>query len=164
MKNEKKLNNKGFSLVELIIVIAIMVILVGVLAPVYTRYVESTRKSSDVSAVADIMNAMETVMIERSARQATAPSDIVVSLSDTTITISDGTDTHVNADVAAVVGATYTLKGTWAGATPTGSTITAHWNAGRVEFQTQAAGTAHVIAAYSSALGNKFTPAIAPAS
>ncbi|MCM1143504.1 MAG: prepilin-type N-terminal cleavage/methylation domain-containing protein, partial [Lachnoclostridium sp.] len=37
---KKEMNNKGFSLVELIIVIAIMVILVAVLAPQYLRYVE----------------------------------------------------------------------------------------------------------------------------
>lgn len=33
MKKQKSMGNKGFSLVELIIVIAIMAILVGVLAP-----------------------------------------------------------------------------------------------------------------------------------
>lgn len=43
----KKTNNKGFSLVELIIVIAIMAILVGVLAPQYLKYVEKSRVSSD---------------------------------------------------------------------------------------------------------------------
>ena len=37
---KKKMDNKGFSLVELIIVIAIMVILVAVLAPQYLKYVE----------------------------------------------------------------------------------------------------------------------------
>ena len=45
----KKMNNKGFSLVELIVVIAIMVVLVAVLAPVFTKYVEQSRRSTDVT-------------------------------------------------------------------------------------------------------------------
>jgi prepilin-type N-terminal cleavage/methylation domain-containing protein len=43
----KKTNNKGFSLVELIIFIAIMAILIGVLAPQYIKYVERSRESAD---------------------------------------------------------------------------------------------------------------------
>ena len=46
-KKQKSLTNKGFSLVELIIVIAIMAVLVGVLAPQFLKYVEQSRNSTD---------------------------------------------------------------------------------------------------------------------
>ncbi len=58
MKTKK---NAGFSLVELIVVIAIMAVLVGVLAPAYLKYVEKSRKSSDISAFSDIINASTNV-------------------------------------------------------------------------------------------------------
>ncbi|MBD5519727.1 MAG: type II secretion system protein [Lachnospiraceae bacterium] len=58
---KKEMNNKGFSLVELIIVIAIMVILIAVLAPQYLRYVEKSRVSSDQNTVVEYINAMQTV-------------------------------------------------------------------------------------------------------
>ena len=43
----KKMNNKGFSLVELIIVIAIMAILVGVVGTQVIPYLENSRKAKD---------------------------------------------------------------------------------------------------------------------
>ena len=58
---KKEMNNKGFSLVELIIVIAIMVILIAVLAPQYLRYVEKSRVSSDQNTVVEYINAMQTI-------------------------------------------------------------------------------------------------------
>ena len=43
MKRTKR-NNKGFSLVELIIVIAIMAILAGVLAPQFVKYIQNAQQ------------------------------------------------------------------------------------------------------------------------
>lgn len=51
------MNNKGFSLVELIIVIAIMAVLMGVLAPQLLKYVESSRLQSDLTAMSEVENA-----------------------------------------------------------------------------------------------------------
>lgn len=54
----KKTNNKGFSLVELIVVIAIMAVLIGVLAPTFTKYVEQSRRSTDIQNAEAIKTAM----------------------------------------------------------------------------------------------------------
>lgn len=54
---KKKMNNKGFSLVELIIVIAIMAVLIGILAPQFLRYVERSRLQKDNTAISEIANA-----------------------------------------------------------------------------------------------------------
>lgn len=59
MKKEN-MNDKGFSLVELIIVIAIMAILIVVLAPQYLRYVERSRNSTDMQNARTLMTAAET--------------------------------------------------------------------------------------------------------
>ena len=58
-KKQKSLTNKGFSLVELIIVIAIMAVLVGVLAPQYIKYVERSRESADIDNAQAVISAIQ---------------------------------------------------------------------------------------------------------
>lgn len=55
---KKEMNNKGFSLVELIIVIAIMAVLVGVLAPQYLKYVSNSKVSTDITNAGNINTAV----------------------------------------------------------------------------------------------------------
>ncbi len=52
-------NDKGFSLVELIIVITIMAVIVGILAPQFVRYVEQSRESKDLQNIEEIKKAVE---------------------------------------------------------------------------------------------------------
>lgn len=82
----KKMNNKGFSLVELIIVIAIMAVLMGVLAPQLLKYVEDSRVQTDLSAMAEVENAVK----------------IALSVEDVYNSVSDGTTVTIqnNAQVA----------------------------------------------------------------
>lgn len=53
------MKNKGFSLVELIIVIAIMAALIGVIAPVYLQYVEKTKRTTDCTNVGMVLDSCE---------------------------------------------------------------------------------------------------------
>jgi len=59
-------NNKGFSLVELIIVIAIMAILVGVMAPQLIKYIEKTNVSNDTQICDTVRTAVQTAMMDPS--------------------------------------------------------------------------------------------------
>ena len=59
-------NNKGFSLVELIIVIAIMAILVGVMAPQLIKYIEKTNVSSDTQLCDTVKTAITNAMMDPS--------------------------------------------------------------------------------------------------
>lgn len=57
-------SNGGFSLVELIVVIAIMAILVGVAVPVYSSYIEKANKAKDEQLLGEINSAFNVACVE----------------------------------------------------------------------------------------------------
>ncbi|MBQ7065628.1 MAG: prepilin-type N-terminal cleavage/methylation domain-containing protein [Lachnospiraceae bacterium] len=73
----KKTNNKGFSLVELIIVVAIMAILIGVLAPQYIKYVEKSRVSADEDTMDSLTKAVQTAVTDDDYYQEIATGDTI---------------------------------------------------------------------------------------
>ncbi len=60
----KRKNNKGFTLVELIIVVAIIAALAGVLAPQYLRYVDRAKEAVDIQVAASLMDAAVSAIID----------------------------------------------------------------------------------------------------
>ncbi len=74
----KKTNNKGFSLVELIIVVAIMAILIGVLAPQYIKYVERSRVAADENIADSVMNAVQSALADEDYEASIAAGETVV--------------------------------------------------------------------------------------
>ena len=104
MKNRK--NNKGFSLVELIVVVAIMAVLVGVLAPAYLRYVEKSRMQKDDSAVAEVVEAVKIALSEEDVYDSV---NFGTATDDTKITITVNTGAITVSGVNTVTGATTTL-------------------------------------------------------
>ncbi len=95
----KKMNNKGFSLVELIIVIAIMAILAGAIAPALIRYIDKSRKSNDVSSCKTIKTAVETAMANEETYELLTNNG-----SGSTIVVTPGTSTSGGGGVSISAG------------------------------------------------------------
>ena len=88
-------NNKGFSLVELIVVIAIMAVLVGVLAPQLIKYVEKSRQATYIQNCDSIATTLKTYFSDKEGLSGAV-----------TVTVSDGTTAIAYATAADASGAT----------------------------------------------------------
>ena len=115
MKNR---NNKGFSLVELIVVVAIMAVLVGVLAPAYLKYVEQSREKKDLNNIEEVRHAVEIALADE-AVFAEVTDGATVKIGETTTTggtktvgtiaVTDTADDNFEAALEAAVGTTLEL-------------------------------------------------------
>ena len=111
----KKMNNKGFSLVELIVVIAIMAVLIGVLAPQFIKYVEKSRQTTDIQNMDTCVSAVRAYYADKTWP---AGKDIIVEVSgDVWVATNAAEDCLSSAGCAGSK-----LKGTWT--TPPKATIT----------------------------------------
>ena len=106
----KKMNNKGFSLVELIIVIAIMAILIAVLAPQFLRYVEKSRLQSDNSALGEVANAVKVAVANDKINKEVSAASPSWPASSTAGPVSFTSCPSLNAELAKVLGTSVVMK------------------------------------------------------
>lgn len=89
-KNEKK-DNKGFSLVELIIVVAIMAILVGIVGTQVLPYIDKSRHAKDVQVLSGLCT--DATAAYSSTASILTESEYTITISDT-VSVSGGSDTE----------------------------------------------------------------------
>lgn len=93
---KKKLNKKGFSLIELIIVIAIMAILAAIIVPTVINKVSEANKTAAATEAQNLANAIQQDIIELSAGGTNATTTYVDSVSGSTINIKTGAPSTIS--------------------------------------------------------------------
>ena len=85
MREKKRLGNKGFSLVELIVVIAIMAVLIAVLAPTLISKIEESREGTDLQAIGEINSAVKNALGDENIYKEVVPTSgaVAYEMSDT---------------------------------------------------------------------------------
>jgi prepilin-type N-terminal cleavage/methylation domain-containing protein len=92
----KKLNNKGFSLVELIIVIAIMAILVGVVGTQVIPYLEKSRKAKDIQILSGWNTAAVSAYSSEAANLDAASTYTITIADDTAVAVAQTPSADTN--------------------------------------------------------------------
>ena len=119
MQTMTQQNQKGFTLIELMIVVAIIGILAAVALPAYQNYTNRAKFAEAVLAVTPYKTAMELAIQTKNPKAITdldaaklgIPADITVSATDHGVTVADGLITVTwKTDGSPLDGITYTLE------------------------------------------------------
>ena len=118
MNNEIRTNeNKGFSLVELIVVIAIMAVMAAVLAPSLLGYVERSRAQKDDSAMGELTNSIKLALADQDVFDEclayTAKDNVSCYVDGAEDSYSDSTDGYIKTKDAVGSGATTGIQFTF---------------------------------------------------
>ena len=126
MKACKKLNNKGFSMVELIIVIVIMAVLAGILSPAYAEYEKKSRRAADVQAISEAMGAMGKIAVDPSYEFITDNTMTAIFSKEATVYVhGENTSDNVTEAMRTILG-DYRLKSDWEEIEITGTVHSGH--------------------------------------
>ena len=91
MKKIRQNSKKGFTLVELIVVLVILAVMAAMLVPALTGYIDEARKKKDYNAASEVLTAAQAVAAQYYG-------------SDTTPTAAEAKEYITDARVAALVG------------------------------------------------------------
>lgn len=117
-----KTNNKGFSLVELIVVIAIMAILAAVAIPTFAGFIKKANEASDTSFLndvaytaeiaysADVTKTVKTVTITEKETDKTAKKLTITFSDNSTVEIVESGETGIEAEISASIDWGYKFK------------------------------------------------------
>ena len=96
----KMLNKKGFTLAELLIVVAIIAVLVAIAIPIFTNQLEKARESTDAANIRDFYAEIATALVT---------GDLDYADSTDTMTVSGGKNVTVKTALTTATG-TFTIE------------------------------------------------------
>ena len=96
----KKMNNKGFSLVELIVVVLIMAIIAVALAPQVMKWVENSRKSTDIENYNALLEAANVASTSEDVISKVTSTTTKIEMSASGTTISGPAATEVTTSIS----------------------------------------------------------------